>query len=353
MNFCFPPGLGQSEIRYTGEKLTLGIGNQSLWLGPGIYNSLILSNNAGGFPKLDIGMRKIDTPAGEFEFLAWWGFLTESDYFVGDSVNNKNLITGLHIDYKPPFIKGLTVGFNRTLIANFADVDLSSFGYIFAPFMNFHYGEDKNDQRASITLDWIFPEIGFNVYMEWGKNDFSSNIRSIILFPQHTEAYTIGARQRVYEKAGRRVVVTLEVTQLLISWNYILQGGNIPTFYGHHITRQGYTQNGQLLGAGIGSGSNSQTLDVTFFHKKGLVRGYIQRVSRSEDYLFSQSIDSGLRDSDYNNVELTFGVEGSWKILDIHHIKLGFEYSHNINWNFILENDVNNFHIELGYTLTL
>ena len=167
--FLLSPGLGQSEIRYTGEKLTLGIGNQSLWIGPGIYNSLILSNNAGGFPKLDIGMRKIDTPAGEFEFLVWWGFLTESDYFVGDSVNNKNLLTGLHIDYKPPFIKGLTVGFNRTLIANFADVDLSSFGYIFAPFMNFHYGEDKNDQRASITLDWIFPEIGFNVYMEWGK----------------------------------------------------------------------------------------------------------------------------------------------------------------------------------------
>ena len=41
--------LGQSSIRYDIGKLTVSAGTENLWWGPGIQNSLLMSNNAPGF----------------------------------------------------------------------------------------------------------------------------------------------------------------------------------------------------------------------------------------------------------------------------------------------------------------
>ncbi|MCX7786466.1 MAG: hypothetical protein N2442_02070, partial [Spirochaetes bacterium] len=58
---------GESEIRYTLNNLTVGIGTQSVWIGPAFKNALILSNNAGGFPKIDVGLYPYETSIGSFE----------------------------------------------------------------------------------------------------------------------------------------------------------------------------------------------------------------------------------------------------------------------------------------------
>ncbi len=350
--YVFHSGFGQSEIRYTGEKLTVGIGTQSLWIGPGVYNSLILSNNAGGFPKIDIGVRNINSAIGEFEFFTWWGLLRESHYFDSDSTNNENLFTGIHLDYKPVFIDGLTIGINRTLTANLADAGISSFGTLLIPVMTTLFGHDLNDQRASITLDWTFPIVGFNTYLEWARNDYQPSVRSIIQFPQRTQAYTIGARQLVYNKGEQRCLVTLEISELLVSWDYTIDGTGGPSFYTHGIVTQGYTQDGQILGAGIGTGSNSQILRADYYYERGKLSGYFQRIARTPDYLFSLPIGSPERSSNNNNVEFTIGTEWVLNIFTMHTLVMGVEYSRNFNWNYIAGNDVNNFHFELGYSLS-
>ena len=49
---------GDSEIRYSWKTLTVGFGTQAIWLGPAQINSIIHSNNAPSYPKLDIGLRR-------------------------------------------------------------------------------------------------------------------------------------------------------------------------------------------------------------------------------------------------------------------------------------------------------
>jgi hypothetical protein len=40
---------GQSSIRLTFGPASIGLSNENIWWGPGIRNSLIMSNNAPGF----------------------------------------------------------------------------------------------------------------------------------------------------------------------------------------------------------------------------------------------------------------------------------------------------------------
>ena len=51
---------GDSEIRWSWHTFTLGFGTQNPWLGPAYLNPMLGSNNAPGYPKLDIGIRKTE-----------------------------------------------------------------------------------------------------------------------------------------------------------------------------------------------------------------------------------------------------------------------------------------------------
>lgn len=353
-DIAYSLGLGQSEIRYTGERFTIGVGYQSLWVGPSRFSSLLLSNNAGGFPKVDFGFRNIETKIGEFELFGWWGILQESEYFNSDSSDDYNLFSGFHFDYSPKYIEGFTFGFNRTLTANLTDAGLSSYGTLYIPYMSTLFGQDQNDQRASVTLEWDFPSVGFNAYAEWARNDYQPSLRSLIQFPQRTEAYTIGVSQIVKEAKQQKVVATLEITDLLISWDYTIDDAmrSGVSFYTHGIVDQGYTQQGQIVGAGIGTGSNSQIFNIDWFLEDNYFRFFIQRIGRSPDYLFSLPYGSSERSSSNNNVELTGGIEWEYQISEAHTTTFGFEYSRNLNWNFISGNDVNNFYLSTGYKVS-
>ena len=60
---------GQSSIRYDLGALTAGISTENMWWGPGIYNSMLMSNNAPGFLHYSINSnRPINTFAGSFQF---------------------------------------------------------------------------------------------------------------------------------------------------------------------------------------------------------------------------------------------------------------------------------------------
>ncbi|WP_163277304.1 capsule assembly Wzi family protein, partial [Enterobacter hormaechei] len=69
---------GQSSFRLNYKVLSVGISSENLWWGPGIYNSLLMSNNAPGFWHLTFNSRKpLKTPIGDFEWQLIGGKLVE------------------------------------------------------------------------------------------------------------------------------------------------------------------------------------------------------------------------------------------------------------------------------------
>jgi hypothetical protein len=285
---------GDSEIRYTWKTLTIGFGTQNIWLGPAQLNPIIHSNNAASYPKLDIGLRRqrmtlpwLGWYIGDIELRTWWGYLSESDWFDNDTSNDHNLIIGFTIAYGfPGFLKGLTIGLNRTMLSKWDDMNVGAIFTLLWPFMDDTqgFGEDRSDQRASIIVDYILPIGGIDVYFEWARNDFSPNLDFVLRYPFHTAGYTVGVKKTLSFTQSLKGELLLEITGLECSADYDRLINWYSTFYAHHVITQGYTNRGQWLGTGIGTGGNSQYLGFKLYYPKGYGQIFVQRRNPDLDY---------------------------------------------------------------------
>ncbi len=296
--------LGDTEVRYTWKTFTIGFGTQTLWLGPAKINPIIHSNNAASYPKFDIGLKKtnlrmpyFDWDLGYIEARGWWGKLSESDWFDNDDNNNHNLISGLALYYQFPFLKELTVGMNRTMISHWNEISKYTLFKIFVPGLSDSGGTDASDQRISFTVDYKLEKAGFEVYFEWGKNDFSPTKDTYLIYPFHTQGWTLGVTKSFNMPLQLKGEFLLEISNLECSADYDRLIPWYSTFYAHHIVTQGYTNKGQWLAAGIGTGGNSQYLGIKVYHQKGYIHLFGQR--RNPDLDFTMFIDT--RNASTNN----------------------------------------------------
>lgn len=300
---------GDSEIRWSWNTFTMGFGTQSIWLGPAKINPIIHSNNAPSYPKIDLGLRKTELfmpyfgwHLGDIEARGWWGQLTESDYFDNDKSNDSNLIAGLSFAYSfPGILKGFSVGINRTMLSKWNDLSAYSLFNIFIPGLGnlTSGGSDASDQRFSITADYILPIAGIEIYFEWARNDFSPSLDYIIRYPFHTQGWTAGVQKSFKINKYNSLQILLECTNLECSADYDRLIGWYSTFYAHHIIKQGYTNKGQWLGAGIGTGGNSQYLGAKWINKRGYLNLFIQRRNPDLDYTMYIDAKSESTKEDY------------------------------------------------------
>jgi hypothetical protein len=175
-------------------------------------------------------------------------------------------------------------------------------------------GHDEDDQRASIVIDYLLPIGNINIYLEWGKNDYSPDIDYTFRYLFHTEAYTIGVKKALSISNFFKGEILLEITKLECSQDYDRVIPWYSTFYAHSIITQGHTNQGQWLGAGIGTGGNSQYLGFKLYYPKGYGQIFIQR--RNPDLDYTWYIDSK-NPGEYNaeaNIRafFDFGISGSY-----------------------------------------
>jgi hypothetical protein len=289
---------GDSEIRYTWKTLTVGFGTQAIWLGPAQLNPIIHSNNAPSYPKLDIGLRRqrmtlpwLHWYIGDIETRAWWGYLSESDWFDNNAANDHNLITGFSIAYSfPSILKGLTVGLNRIMLSKWNAMNAGTLFTLLIPVMDYDAGADENDQRASVIIDYLLPVAGLNIYLEWGRNDYSPPGDYVIRYPFHTSVYTTGVKKTFSFNSFLKGEILLELSKLECSQDYDRLINWHSTFYSHHVITQGHTNGGQWLGAGIGTGGNSQYLGFKLSFPGGYGNIFVQR--RNPDLDYTWFIDS-------------------------------------------------------------
>ncbi len=287
---------GDSEIRWSWNTFTLGFGTENIWLGPAQINPIIHSNNGPGYPHFDFGLRKQkiafnDLNFGEIEFRYWIGKTTESNYYDNDDSNNENLITGFFAAYKVPLFDGLTVGLNRTMLTKWNEKNAYAFFTLLIPFMKKQAGYDRNDQRASVFIDYFIPKGGIDIYFEWGKNDYNSGLDNLIRYPFHTQAITAGFKKSInFKNTGDiygQFLCELTFIESSMDYHFFYDWGGIGNdFYSHHIITQGYTNKGQYLGAGIGAGGNSQYASYKLFYSKGSTELFLYRINPDLNYSY-------------------------------------------------------------------
>mgnify|MGYP000894023954 FL=1 len=337
---------GDTEIRYTWKTLTAGFGTQAVWLGPAQLNPIMSSNNAASYPKVDIGLRRTSVYMpwlgwylGDIEFRGWWGYLSESDYFDTDDTDDHNLFTGYSLSWAVPHLKGLTFGLNRTMLSKWNNFSSYTLFGIYDAFNLTSGGSDASDQRISFTADWLFPKIGLDIYTELARNDFSPNFDYLFRYPFHTLGWSAGLQKTTDFTETIKGKILLEVTFLECSADYDRLINWYSTFYAHNVITQGYTNEGQWLGAGIGTGGNSQYLGYELYFPKGSGKIFVQR--RNPDLDYTMYIDSRKYAENYENK--IWSAEGN--IRAIFDIGIGGSYwvlpSLQITGTFIFEDEHN------------
>jgi hypothetical protein len=309
---------GDSEVRYTWKKATVGFGTQSPWLGPGRVNAIIHSNNAPPYPKFDVGLRRSSLTLfgrylGDVEARLWAGYLSESDFFDSDASNDHNMISGLAVAYAPSIARGLTFFANRTYLAPWEAESAKSLASLFFVDLKGGGAQDVWDQRASVGFDYLLSAAGVEVYGEIGINDYGPSFEGYIRYPFHSMVYTAGLRKSVAipKRDDIRGEFIFEWTDLEMSQDF--QFLDASTFYMHYQIVQGYTNGGQWLGAGIGTGGNSQYLGFRLYYPRGTSEIFIMRVNPDNDYLYALTVGDdnsaavAARVADFKTT-LTFGI---------------------------------------------
>jgi len=362
---------GQSSVRLTFDPVSIGLSNENLWWGPGIRSSLLMSNNASGFKHLTLNTtRPINTPIGSFETQIIAGRLEDSGVptiqrvAVKKGPNDWRYLSGIAFTYHPKWVPNLHIGFDRTFTVYHTDMG-SKFGDYFPLFGSLEKkdisdgstNEDarKRDQYASFFARWVMPESHSEVYLQYGRNDHPYNLRDALSEPEHSRAYVAGFRKLVpLSKEDEFIQVGIELTQL--EGARTGSGREQPIWYAHYQVQSGYTNNGQVLGAGIGPGSNLQSADVSWV--KGLKRIglQIERLVNNNDLYYLAVADSRRR-----WIDLSFTGKFDWTFKNfVFNSQLALIHSNNYQytakdlgitrptfWKWDYQ-DINNIHLKVG-----
>lgn len=296
---------GQSKISVDYKSMSVGVSTENLWWGPGQRNSLIMSSNAPGFLHFTLNTKQpIKTFIGSFEGQIISGKLEGSgksspkSQFIIDGVDNEipktndwRYINGLSINYQPKWVPGLFVGLNRVIQVYHEDLGNTFSDYlpIISPFQKRNTnGEDaKNrDQLASLFFRWVMKESKFEFYGESGWNDHSQNLTDLFQSPEHSRAYLFGFNKlfMLDKNKNKYLKVNFETTHLEQSADRIVRPAG--AWYQHGIILHGYTNKGEVLGAGIGPGSNLQTLDFSVWEKDKVWGIQVERYAHNMDFYY-------------------------------------------------------------------
>ncbi|MCR4676278.1 MAG: capsule assembly Wzi family protein, partial [Sphaerochaetaceae bacterium] len=347
--FTFNPG--DSEVRFATEHFTVGAGFSALWTGPMYLNPVLHSNNAGSYPRADLGIMNVvvpipftDSKLGTIEAFYSLGILQNSDYARVEK-GEKSLLHVATFAFKPDFFKNLTLGVH---IVDHDEFSTSSLLGFFKTLFSFKNG--KEDFKWSFSFDLLFDEVGFEAYGEIGQDDYGLRINN----SYHTMVFQLGMRKSfelVKNKLAGQVIFeygNMEMSRdAFTQWSY--------NFYTHGSsgTNASYTYLGQLLGAGTGYAGNSQYLAVQLYYPAGMTTVFAQRYNPDNNYTYNIVNHKDTGTTYFRAVKgvLDLGVKTTVFVFDGMSLSAGAVYEKMENAMYEtggVLNATDNFHFELG-----
>jgi hypothetical protein len=291
--------LGQSRVGIKTKYLSAGLSNENIWWGPGKRNSLVFTNNAAGFKHYYLKtVEPIKTYIGSFELAGVVGKLDTTKYTEIDQelLNRcrpckvfKNLdereIDGITINFQPKWIPNFYIGYAYS--RQFYKHATNALGDT----VNFFSKDLPKQEIGSLIFRFALPEDHAELYGEVGMPDetpwpwkfFKTKVRP---------GYVFGVTKLVPLKIWNSYLnLNVEFTQLQIMdpRKVFYQGnanvGGQPTsWYQSTIVNQGWSNNGQLMGASIGPGSNSQNISLSWNKGYNKIGIFVERTAYNNDF---------------------------------------------------------------------
>ena len=288
---------GQSKLGVNIDKFSFGVSNENIWWGPGKRNALLFTNSAPGFLHAYLQTKKpIKTKLGNFEFNAIYGQLNNTSYTHPDDsimrtiwpgaiqqkfMNNRN-IQAFTINWNPKWMANFYIGYS------FAQQSYTEDSLFFANKLS----SEKNKQTlGSLMFRYIMPRDHAEFYAEIGQPDRAATPGSFFTDTVKT-GFVFGASKLFLLKNNNAFIkLDVEVTQLqLMDPRQIFVPGipfgppQVHSWYTSDNIRQGYTNEGQMLGAAIGPGSNSQSINLSWNKGLNKIGIFVERLVHNSDF---------------------------------------------------------------------
>jgi hypothetical protein len=318
---------GQSSVRFDLNKISLSASTQNLWWGPGISNSMLMSNNAPGFFHYSFATnRPLKTFLGNFQFQLISATLKQdtSQGFEHRNLKKLNLqnrdraYNALSFTFQPVIMKNITFGLTRAF-QNLAENNIVGFVPKYLPVLGSFFGSAYNDtinrdQILSFNTRWVFPKNHAEVYFEFGYNDAKDNFRDLMLDMSHASGYIFGFKKLSYLNKMDYLDFGAEVIRMAQTPSYLMR--NAGNFYEHGSMTEGYTHKNQILGAGSGFGNNMQTVNLSYnrgWNKYGLIFNHIVQ---NPTQIVTGSIENlGLRTTKWE--DFSYGIQSRYRYRNI------------------------------------
>jgi hypothetical protein len=340
--------LGQSFLKYNLKNTTISLSTANQWWGPTKRNALILSNNAGGFPHLSITNKKpVQTKIGIFNYEFVWGLLKNGNWqppqptktyrsykLYVPKPDTSRMFQGMNINYTPKWFKNLTVGISQSFVQYSNQVK----GIIqFIPIKNIVHRLPNDLPNKPITLTafnfyYQLPSANATFYGEFGWNLNQTSFRNWVLQPDKGMGTVLGFNKIFTTTKKYYWEFLAEMTNLQLQTRAEqFTTGAPPSWYLGADVVQGYTHNGQLLGAGIGPGATSQTIELNWRKAKNRIGLSAERRLHNNDFYVFSFTNTGDFRRWYVDFATTLKIDWTFGRWDIGP-RLSYIQTNNYNW---------------------
>jgi hypothetical protein len=321
---------GESTLRIDLAGVGAGISSAAQWWGPTLEFPYVLGNNAGGFPHVFIGTSKPSNVGfGTLHGRIVYGQLLQSryspvtgrDYFEAYLKPGRvRFMAGLVGAMTIRGVRGLEIGGSRFFHAATDSTGIKGSDIrlpLQNPFKNriaaegdTVFGDDRSllqNQLGSVFFRWAPPESGIEVYGEYGREDFSSDLRDFLLQPDHSSTVNLGFR-KAWLRGTRINAIRAEIFSFEAPGSGRTRGEGL--IYLHQPLQQGHTYRGQMLGANVGAGSGSaQMIALERFTPGGRMKTFFSRVTQGEISLREPAYIDGPALDPAVDVQYSLGAE--------------------------------------------
>jgi hypothetical protein len=334
---------GQSSLTVTLGPAELGASTENEWWGPALRNPVVMSDNAAGFPHgLIRTSHPVSTLLGRFDARWVWGSLEESKYFDVSSDDDERSLSALAITWKRNQQSGLTLGFTRSVFTSLTSGE-SAFGHFFDALKNVGHPNARSvndrtmtpgsDQIVSLFARWALPVYGLESYIEWGRGDFPISFRDLMEQPDHSRVYSAGLQWAKAIGPASRIRIQGEATNEEQSTTFRFRPNG--SFYTSRAVIQGYTNNGQIIGSGIGPGSSAQWFAADYF-RGGWTGGVsLGRTRYNNDAYYLLPFEIAFANQCAHDVTLYPGLRGAYSNS---FFRVRVDYAHANRYNTFFQN---------------
>jgi hypothetical protein len=282
---------GQSTLRVDANGVAIGFTTANEHWGPARDHPVLLGNNAAGFPRAFLGTsRPANVWVGSVHARIFWGKLYSSRYTYMHEIEPDRFATGLAATFTPRGVPGLEIGAGRFFHVLWSSDVISPKNFLltFGDILDLSGPTNPENQLASLFARWVFPDAGFEVYGEFGREDRtawdptdpSASWRDLQLEPDHNSAILLGVQRVLSRSPQRKTLIRGEVLNTRIS--ALQMAREQARFYAHGAVGQGHTSLGQVLGSAGAFGGGAATLAVDAYSAGGRRTISWSRIMRAE-----------------------------------------------------------------------